>query len=256
MRPLVFAANWKMHVGPRSAVRYMARFLDVVPARAGRTLWFFPPAASLAAVAQAAAGREDVQAGAQNVHWEPKGAFTGEMSAGIAAEAGAHGALVGHSERRHVFGETDAETGRKVRALLDAGLRPMLCVGELLEEREAGDTEAVCLRQLDAGLADVRPDELGSVLLAYEPVWAIGTGRNATPGDAAAVHRALRAALKDRGAEAPRILYGGSVNAGNVLALLAEAELDGVLVGGASLDADAWAGLVGAEPVEAERPAR
>ena len=245
-RRLIFAANWKMHHGPSSARDYVAHFLPITPPREGRAIWFFAPGPSLAATAEALSDRSDAHAGAQNVYWEAQGAFTGEISAGIAREAGAEGALVGHSERRHVFGETDEETGRKVRALLDAGMVPMLCVGETLAEREAGRTEAVCIRQLRAGLQAAGSDELSQVLIAYEPVWAIGTGRNATPADAATVHEALRTELDKLGASEPAILYGGSVNLGNVEALLAEPELDGVLVGGASLDPLKWAELVAA----------
>jgi triosephosphate isomerase len=245
-RRLIFAANWKMHHGPSSARDYVEHFLPVTPPKEGREIWFFAPGPSLAATAEALGDRSDVHAGAQNVYWEAQGAFTGEISAGIAREAGAEGALVGHSERRHAFGETDEETGRKVRALLDAGMVPMLCVGETLAEREAGRTEAVCIRQLRAGLSGVGAEELSTVLIAYEPVWAIGTGRNATPADAATVHEALRTELDKLGGSEPAILYGGSVNLGNVAALLAEPELDGVLVGGASLDPLKWAELVAA----------
>lgn len=242
-RPLIFAANWKMHHGPTAARAFALRFRELVAPRAGRTLWCCPPAASLVAVADVLAGRDDMLVGAQNVHWESKGAFTGEMSTAIARDAGARGALVGHSERRHVFGETDEETGRKVRALLAAGMTPMLCVGETLAQREAGETIAVVRRQLEAGLAS----SAGAALpIAYEPVWAIGTGRNATPADTAEVHREIRKILQALGMPGrPPVLYGGSVNAGNVASLLAEPELDGVLVGGASLEADAWAGLIG-----------
>ena len=245
MRRLIFAANWKMHHGPSAARDFVARFAELAPPVPGRSLWFFPPAPSIAAVADALEERPDAQAGAQNVHWEVKGAFTGETSTAIARDAGARGALVGHSERRHVFGETDDETRRKVGAILAAGMTPMLCVGEKLEQREAGETDAVVRRQLDAALAGLDAEALGRVLIAYEPVWAIGTGRNATPADAAAVHRVIRAELAARGARGRvPILYGGSVNTGNVLGLLAEQELDGVLVGGASLDPEAWAELV------------
>lgn len=245
-RRLTFAANWKMHHGPQAARAFVDRFLDLVPAREDRELWIYPPAASLAVVADAARSRSEVKAGAQNVYWEPKGAFTGEQSIPIIREAGARGALVGHSERRHVFGETDEDTRRKVRAVLDGGLAPMLCVGEKLEEREAGRTSDVVLRQLRAGLDGLDAERLGRVMIAYEPVWAIGTGRNATPQDAAAVHGVIREELQRLGAAARTpILYGGSVNLGNALALLAEEELDGVLVGGASLEADSWAELVG-----------
>jgi triosephosphate isomerase len=245
MRSLVFAANWKMHVTPADARAFLSTFLDKVPAQPGRGLWFFPSAVAIEAVAGAVKGRADVKVGAQNVYWEPKGAFSGETSIGLAAGAGAAGALVGHSERRHLFGETDAETGKKVKALLAAGLTPMLCVGEKLPEREADETERVCVRQLRAGLDGLSAADLAKVLIAYEPVWAIGTGKNATPADAAAVHRAIRAELKGLGATGHSpVLYGGSVNTGNAAALLAEAEIDGVLVGGASLDPAGWASIV------------
>ncbi|MBP9202223.1 MAG: triose-phosphate isomerase [Gemmatimonadales bacterium] len=245
-RPLLFAANWKMHLAPAEARAFAERFCTLTAPAEGRSLWFFPAAVSLEAAAQGFAGRPDIAVGAQDVHWEPKGAFTGAISVPLACGAGAAGALVGHSERRHVFGETDAETGRKVQAVLGAGLRVMLCVGEKLAEREAGETEAVCLRQLRAGLVGVGAAEWGRVVIAYEPVWAIGTGRNATPEDAAQVHRALRVELARLGAPGRvPVLYGGSVNQGNAAALLGQEEVDGVLVGGASLDPEGWATIVG-----------
>jgi triosephosphate isomerase len=245
MRPLIYAANWKMHLSPAEARAFAERFLAATHPVAGRSLWFFPPSVSLEATARAFANRGDVRVGAQDVHWEPKGAFTGATSVPLAVGAGAAGALVGHSERRHVFGETDAETGRKVNAILGAGLTAMLCVGEKLAEREAGETEAVCIRQLRAGLAGITAEGWARLLIAYEPVWAIGTGKNATPQDAAQVHRAIRAELSRLGAPGRvPVLYGGSVNQGNVAALIAESEIDGVLVGGASLDPSAWATLV------------
>jgi triosephosphate isomerase len=245
MRKLTFAANWKMHTGPDEARTFLATFLSSTPPKAGRELWFFPSAVSVEAVAKGVAGRSDIRVGAQDVHWEPKGAFTGATSIPLARAAGATGALVGHSERRHVFGETDAETAKKVRALLVAGTTPMLCVGEKLEQREAGETDAVCARQLRTALEGLTPEELARVIIAYEPVWAIGTGKNATPTDAAAAHKAIRGVLAGLGLkERATVLYGGSVNAGNIQALLAESELDGVLVGGASLDAKGWAGIV------------
>lgn len=225
---------------------FAARFNELVEPSDDRELWFFPPAVSLRATADAFSERSDARAGAQNVFWEPKGAFTGETSVSLAREAGARGALIGHSERRHIFGETDADTARKLAAVLGAGLVPFLCVGETLAQREAGETAAVVQRQLGAALAGHDAAQLDHVVVAYEPVWAIGTGRNATPEDAALVHRLIRADLRARGAtRRVPVLYGGSVNAGNVLALLAQEELDGVLVGGASLDGDAWAELVG-----------
>jgi len=244
MRRLLFAANWKMHLGPSQAREFMGAFLTSYQGLPDREVWFFPPAVSLAAVAQAIRGRSGLAAGAQNVHWEPKGAFTGETSVAMAKDAGATAALVGHSERRHVFGETDQETGCKVRALLDGGLAPVLCVGEKLEEREAGATLTVVERQLRV-LEGLDPAALQRIVIAYEPVWAIGTGRNATPQDAAQVHRAIRAWLTAHGAPAPSVpvLYGGSVSVDNVGSLVAEPEIDGVLVGGASLDPARWTRL-------------
>ena len=243
----IFAANWKMHHGPAASRDLVRAVLSRLRPKEGRTLLFFPPAVSLAAVAAEVGGRRDAAAGIQNIYFEPKGAFTGEVSAPLAAAAGATWVLVGHSERRHRFGETDAETGRKLQAALASDLNPMLCVGEKLEERQSGRTEQVVLRQLEAGLAGLDAASVARVVIAYEPVWAIGTGVNATPQDAAAVHRTIRAWLKDRSSAGTRsrILYGGSVNAKNAAELLAEDELDGVLVGGASLEADAWVSICG-----------
>ncbi len=248
MKSPIFAANWKMHHGPSDATTFMRSFLAHSPRRSDRTVLIFPPALSVAAVVASLHERQDVLVGVQNIHWEDKGAFTGEVSAGIARDAGARVALVGHSERRHVFGETDEETALKCAAAARAGLTPMLCVGELLSEREAGETAAVVLRQLHAGLSRLEPGQLTSLAIAYEPVWAIGTGKTATPDDAATVHAVLRKALRElageRGAKVP-ILYGGSVNRGNVSELLAARDVDGVLVGGASLDATGWSAIVG-----------
>lgn len=241
----IFAANWKMHHGPVAGRELVKTVLARIRPKEGRTLLFFPPAVSLPAVAAEVAGRKDTAAGAQNIYFEPKGAFTGEISAGIAAEAGATWVLVGHSERRHKFGETDEESGKKVKAALAANLHPMLCVGEKIEERQANQTGTVVLRQLEAGLAGLDAASVARVVIAYEPVWAIGTGLNATPQDAATVHRTIRAWL---GAHTPagtrsQILYGGSVNAKNAAELLAQQELDGVLVGGASLVAEDWVAI-------------
>ncbi|MGE0554896.1 MAG: triose-phosphate isomerase [Gemmatimonadales bacterium] len=243
-RELLFAANWKMHITPSEARDFAASFRAGFSAEPGRGYWFFPSAVSLEATARAFEGEPGVRVGAQDVFWEPKGAYTGATSVALAAGAGATATLVGHSERRHVFGESDADTARKVRAAVDGGLVPLLCVGEKLEQREAGETEAVVVGQLRAACGGLERGMLGRVVVAYEPVWAIGTGRTATPDDAAKVHRALRAELRALGHDAPRILYGGSVNQGNVTALLAEAELDGVLVGGASLDPAGWRSIV------------
>ena len=244
MRRLLFAANWKMHVGPDEARAFLKAFRARYNRRDDREVWCFAPAVSIEATVQAARDRNDIVVGVQDVYWEPKGAFTGAISAPLAVQAGARAALVGHSERRHIFGESDDDTRRKVGAALTAALVPVLCVGETLAERDAGHTVAVVVRQLSAALSALDAPALSRVVIAYEPVWAIGTGRNATPQDASAVHREIRAWLTGRGAEAPRILYGGSVNLKNAAALLAERELDGVLVGGASLDPEGWAQLV------------
>jgi len=242
----IFAANWKMHHGPAAARELVRAVLSRTNPREGRLLLFIPPAVSLTAVADEVRGRDDVAVGAQNIHWEPKGAFTGEMSAALAREGGASWVLVGHSERRHKLGETDAESGLKVAAALAAGLAPILCVGETQEERQTGRKEAVVRRQLEAGVGALDGTALAAVTVAYEPVWAIGTGVNATPEDAAAMHRSVREWLSGRlGAPAPnRILYGGSVTPGNAGALLAQPEVQGVLVGGASLTAESWVGIV------------
>ena len=243
IRPPVLAANWKMHHGPATARAFVAEFLARYTPREDRTIVLFPPALSVFAAAEARADRTDIRLGVQNVHAEDKGAFTGESSAPMAREAGAEIVLVGHSERRHVFGETDADTARKCAAVVRAGLLPMLCIGERLQEREAGETEAVVLRQLRAGIEPLDSAARAAMLIAYEPVWAIGTGRTATPEDASAVHRAIRAELEklvpDGGRDVP-ILYGGSVNPGNAAALLAAPEVGGLLVGGASLDVTSW----------------
>jgi len=245
VRRLLFAANWKMHIGPDEARAYVKAFRARYNRRADREVWFFPPAVSVEATAHATRDRGDLLVGTQDIHWEPKGAFTGAVSAPLALQAGARASLIGHSERRHVFGETDDDTRRKVGAALAAGLLPVLCVGETLVERDAGHTLAVVVRQLAAALGGLDGAALSRVV-AYEPVWAIGTGRNATPQDAAAVHREIRGWLERRGTPAPaaRVLYGGSVSAKNAAALLAEQELNGVLVGGASLDPEGWAQLV------------
>jgi triosephosphate isomerase len=238
---MILAANWKMNIPPAEARRFAERFLAKVPPKQGRELVFFPSAVAIEAAVQAFAGRPDVRIGVQDVHWEPKGAFTGATSVVLAAAAGAACALIGHSERRHVFGETDEDTRRKLVAVLAGGLTPFLCVGEKLEERERGETESVVLRQLRTACEGAPPVVLDTLVVAYEPVWAIGTGKNATPEDAAHVHRVIRSALDALGARQVPILYGGSVSAGNVQALMARPEVNGVLVGGASLDADGWA---------------
>jgi triosephosphate isomerase len=225
----------------------MRVFLGANTPHVDHTIVIAPPAASLSAVAGAAEGRGDVIVAAQNIYWEEKGAYTGEMSAEIAREAGARMALVGHSERRRKFGETDADTARKCASAVRAGLVPMLCVGETDDERRTGRTSDVVARQLKAGVVELSPETIASMCIAYEPVWAIGTGRNATPEDASLMHgfiRALLAELTNGRADEVPILYGGSVSRENCTELLAAPDVDGLLVGGASLDPLVWAEIV------------
>lgn len=244
MQAPIFAANWKMHHGPRAAREFVSQFLRQFPRHSGRTVILAPSAVAIEAVASSLGDRDEILTGVQNIHTEPKGAFTGECSASMAKEAGASIAIVGHSERRHVFGETVEQTALKCVRAFEAGMTPMLCVGEKIEQREGGTTEKVVIEQLRGGLAKLSPDQIVRMPIAYEPVWAIGTGKTATPADASAVHKVIRATLVEiagqRAAEMP-ILYGGSVNEGNAASLLAAAGVSGLLVGGASLDPGAWA---------------
>ncbi|HMC55864.1 MAG TPA: triose-phosphate isomerase, partial [Gemmatimonadaceae bacterium] len=180
-RRRVLAANWKMNHGPTEARAFMAAFLASYSPKSDRTVLIFPPALSFTTVRDALGARRDVQIGVQNIHTEPKGAFTGESSASMARDAGAHFVLVGHSERRHVFGETDEATAKKVALALQTGLTAMLCIGEKWEEREGGHTDGVVLRQLRAGVSLIDVEARRKLMIAYEPVWAIGTGKTATP---------------------------------------------------------------------------
>ncbi|HJQ21778.1 MAG TPA: triose-phosphate isomerase [Gemmatimonadaceae bacterium] len=244
-RRRILAANWKMNHGPTEARAFMAAFLASYSPKSDRSILIFPPALSLTTVRDSLGGRRDIQLGVQNIYTEPKGAFTGESSAAMARDAGAAFVLVGHSERRHVFGETDEMTAKKVALAVQAGLTPMLCVGEKWEEREKGATDAVVLRQLRAGVAQIEKAARAKLLVAYEPVWAIGTGKTATPADASAVHAVIRgelASLADAGDAIP-ILYGGSVNKDNAKSLLDAPGVDGLLVGGASLEASGWSAI-------------
>lgn len=251
MNRRIYAANWKMHMGPSDARAFVRDFMARHPVTEGKDVWIFPPAVAVEAVATAARERADMRVGVQNVYWEAKGAFTGEISVGMASDAGATTVLVGHSERRHVFGESDEETAKKIAAVLETDMIPVLCVGETIAQREAGETTAVVTRQLGA-LDGLGSSALRRVIVAYEPVWAIGTGHTATPEDANAVHREIRADLVRRGASGTdaRILYGGSVKPANAEALLAESDIDGVLVGGASLDAVSWAAICAAGAID------
>jgi triosephosphate isomerase len=239
----IFAANWKMNNGPTTAREFMLSFLSQYPRQNDRTIVFFPPALSMQAVATALGDRRDILLGVQNVYWEDQGAFTGETSVPIARDAGARLVLVGHSERRHIFGEKDEECALKCAAVERGGLTPMLCVGETLDERDSGVAEETVARQLRAGLSRMTQLQHRPITIAYEPVWAIGTGRNATPEDAAAMHAVIRDELEELCGDRARttsILYGGSVNPGNAGALLQAPGVDGLLVGGASLDPGTW----------------
>ncbi|MFO7260130.1 MAG: triose-phosphate isomerase [bacterium] len=249
-RTPVIAGNWKMNRGPSATREYFRDFKERWAPRADRTVLFFPPAVSLTTAAEMVRDRPDLALGAQNIHWEAEGAFTGEISAAMARDAGARYTLVGHSERRHLFGETDEQVARKVAAALAGELVPVVCVGETLEERRAGRVEEVILRQLDAVLAVIPADAGPRFMIAYEPVWAIGTGVNASPDDASAAHAILRRRLAEHAGEATAaatpILYGGSVKPDNAASLLGAQDVDGLLVGGASLDPASFAAIAAA----------
>ena len=248
-RALIVAANWKMHKSAADVSGYFDVFGSAAPApRTGVEVAFFPPFPILEAVVRAARGRRDASVGGQNCHWEAEGAFTGEVSAGMIAATGARRVLVGHSERRQLFGETDETCGLKLRAALAAGLDPMLCVGETLEERERGSARAVVLRQLTRAADGLTREESARLSIAYEPVWAIGTGRTAAAGDAQEMHAAIREILATLSAPATAaatpILYGGSVKPDNAGDLLGQPDVDGALVGGASLEPRGFAAIV------------
>ncbi len=247
-RTVLVAGNWKMHGTRAEAVAWAAAAHET--AMAGpHEVAVFPPAPWLEAVIAAAGAGSPLGVGGQACHPEPKGAFTGAVSAGMLADLGCRYVLCGHSERRHVFGETDEFVAASLGAALEAGLTPVLCVGETAEERAAGQTEAVLARQLDAGLGAVR-SAADPLVVAYEPVWAIGSGNPATPTEAAEAHGFLRARIAANDPEraaAVRILYGGSVKASNIGGFLAVSDVDGALVGGAALDPESFAQIACAE---------
>jgi triosephosphate isomerase len=248
-RPLVVAANWKMHKTADEAGAYFNAFGRAAPApRPGVQLAFFPPFPILEAVSRLAVARSDASVGAQNCHWEKTGAFTGEVSAPMIAAAGALRVLVGHSERRQLFGETDDTCRRKLHAVLESGLSPMLCVGETLDERERGRARTVVLQQLTRAADGLSREQHARLTVAYEPVWAIGTGRTAEPEDAQEMHAAIREILASLASPAAAretpLLYGGSVKPGNAASLLGQPDVDGALVGGASLDPLEFAAIV------------
>ena len=246
-RKPICAANWKMHKTRPEAAAFVDSFLPLAAELLDSVeIVICPPYTSLALTVERSA-TTTIRIAAQNMHFEGAGAFTGEVSAGMLIELGVHGVVLGHSERRQMFGESDEALARKVPAALAAGLEPILCVGETLDQRERGETEAVLRRQVEADLAAVPDGELGQLVIAYEPVWAIGTGRNATPEQAAeaiAFIRSVVAARDDTAAAAVRILYGGSVKPDNIDLLMAKPDIDGGLVGGASLKAEDFARIV------------
>ena len=242
-RPVI-AGNWKMNKGPHAARHFVAEFAARHAPVDDQTIILFPPALSVVTVVDALGGRRDINVGVQNIHFEKDGAFTGEISGAMAREAGATFTLIGHSERRHIFGETDTDVRRKVAAALHAGLTPVICVGETLDQRRAGQLEDVIATQLNEAIHDLNADQAHAFLIAYEPVWAIGTGVTATPKDASEAHGILRRLLKEKlgadGDVAP-ILYGGSVKPVNAAELLMAEGVDGLLIGGASLDPEGFA---------------
>ena len=247
MRRPVIAGNWKMFKTQAETRAYFAALAPLVAGSTQCDIIVAPPFTALAAASEATKGTA-ISIAAQDMHGEPEGAYTGEVSAAMLLEAGCRAVIIAHSERRQFFGETDESANIKVRSALAAGLTPILCVGELLAEREAAKMEEVLGRQFRGGVAALTGAEFSRIILAYEPVWAIGTGKTATPEMAADAHRFLRqqaaAAFTPECAVGLRILYGGSVKPDNIKGLMAQDEIDGALVGGASLKADAFASIV------------
>jgi triosephosphate isomerase len=247
MRTKVIAANWKMYKTPDQTRDFFRHFLPLVAGHTRDEIVVCPPYIDLADAMEAAKG-SNVAIGGQNVHWKEEGAFTGEISAAMLLALGVKHVIVGHSERRQYFGETDDTVNLRLKAALEAGLTPICCVGEVLEEREAGLTDDVLRRQCVRAFHAVSAKKAAKLVVAYEPVWAIGTGKTATPGIAAEAHAVIRREVTeifgDQFAGKLRILYGGSVKPENAATLMAQEEIDGALVGGASLDAKSFAAIV------------
>ncbi len=247
MRVPLIAGNWKMHKTVRETLNYIRRFRELVSEVTDREIMIAPPFTALYPAGRELAGT-NIKLGAQNAHWAEKGAFTGEISPLMLKECGVEYVILGHSERRHLFGETDEMIRKRLSGVISAGLKPVLCVGETLTERESGKTFEVLERQVREALSGFSAEELKALVIAYEPVWAIGTGRTATPEQAQEAHRYVRGLLaelfgKDF-AETTRILYGGSVKPENIAELMAQSEVDGALVGGASLDPETFVRIV------------
>jgi triosephosphate isomerase len=249
MRRKLIAANWKMYKTPEQARAFVSAFLPMISGHQRAEIVLCPPFVCLPAVVEAVRGTR-IGVGGQNMFWEKEGAFTGEVSAQMLRSVGCSHVIIGHSERRQYFGETDDTVNRKLRAALAANLQPIVCVGEVLQEREAGLTEEVLARQCNIAFSEISTLEAAPLIVAYEPVWAIGTGKTATPEMAADAHRVVRAeaakAFGDEPAANLRILYGGSVKPENAKALMSQIEIDGALVGGASLDPKSFAAIVAA----------
>ena len=253
MRRRVIAGNWKMYKTIADTRAFFAAFSPLVADANYCDIVVAPPFPVYFGGRSNRPRNTKISIAGQNVYWEKEGAFTGEVSPAMLKEAGCRYVIIGHSERRQIFGETDEMVAKKTKAALAAGLIPIVCVGETLAEREAGHTERICEAQLRNGPGALTAEEFSRILMAYEPVWAIGTGRTATPEIAAASHRYLRQCVAKRfspeHAAALRILYGGSVKPDNIQGLMAQEELDGALVGGASLDPKSFAAIVkGAKP--------
>jgi triosephosphate isomerase len=251
-RVRLIAGNFKMFKTIAETVSYINELRSLAQDLRGVDVVIAPPFTAIAAAAEAVKGTA-IGVSAQDLHWEREGAFTGEVSAGMLREAGARFTIVGHSERRTLFGETNGGVNKKVHAALSAGLVPIVCIGETLEQRDRNETMAVLDRQIKEGLDGVTGDQLAGTLLAYEPVWAIGTGRNATPAQAGEAHHHIRQRLKQwfglDASERCRVLYGGSVKPDNIARLIAEPDVDGALVGGASLDPKSFFAIVRAATV-------
>ena len=247
MRRPVIAGNWKMYKTQAETRAFFDAFKILVAGSTHCEIVVAPPYTALTAAVESTRGSA-ISIAAQDVFWEKEGAFTGEVSTRMLVDAGCRGVIIGHSERRQYFGETDETVNKKVKAALEAGLAPIVCVGETLAQREGRETNAVLERQFNGGLAALTGADFSRIILAYEPVWAIGTGRTATPEMAAEAHKHLRqlaaARFTPERASALRILYGGSVKPDNIRGLMAQVEIDGALVGGASLDAQSFASIV------------
>jgi triosephosphate isomerase len=246
MRRKLIAGNWKMNTDRAAAIKLARGVVGRAGMHANVDLLVCPPFVNLFPVSEIVKGTP-VALGAQNMYHEASGAFTGETSAAMLIDTGCQYVILGHSERRHILGETDAAVNKKTLAALAAGLTPIVCVGELLEERESGETASVIRRQFEGSLAGVSADQIEKVVIAYEPVWAIGTGKVATPDQAEQVHAELRGLLtkhyNDKSSANVRILYGGSVKPSNAKELLTQPNIDGALVGGASLNPDDFLGI-------------